>query len=262
MVGVMTEKLVYLEKDRHTGWLKINRPDRRNALNIDMWRAIPPLVARAEADPEIRVLILSSAVPDIFCAGADISEFNLFINDPRTRDDNRRAIRAACQALEDFTRPTIAMISGPCIGGGCILALCCDMRFGDDKSRYGITPAKLGLVYGLSDTRRLLDQVGPAAGRDLLFSARIIDGETALRIGLLNEIFPTESLTERTREYAALLLNNSPHSLREMKKVIKRVQSGVRNDDEKSEEIFLAAFESKDHKEGVNAFLNKHKPNY
>ncbi len=258
----MTEKLVYLEKDRHTGWLKINRPDRKNALNIDMWRAIPPLVARAGADPEIRVLILSSAVPDIFCAGADISEFNLFINDPRARDDNRRAIRAACEALEDLTKPTIAMINGPCIGGGCILALCCDMRFGDDKSRYGITPAKLGLVYGLSDTRRLLDQVGPAATRDLLFSARIIDGETALRIGLVNEIFPAESLTEQTREYADLLINNSPHSLYEISKIINRIQSGSRNDDDLSEEIFLNAFDGQDHKEGVDAFLNKRKPDY
>ncbi len=258
----MTEKFVYLEKNRHTGWLMINRPDRKNALNIDMWRAIPPLVARAEADPEIKVLILSSAVPDIFCAGADISEFNLFINDPRARDDNRRAIRAACQVLEDFTKPTIAMISGPCIGGGCILALCCDMRFGDDKSRYGITPAKLGLVYGLSDTRRLLDQVGPAAGRDLLFSARIIDGETALRIGLISELFPAESLTEQTRKYADLLIDNSPHSLREIRKIIKRIQSGSRNDDKLSEEVFLSAFDGQDHKEGVNAFLNKRKPDY
>ncbi len=258
----MTEQLIYLKKDRHIAWLALNRPDRKNAMNIDMWRAIPELVAQAENDPDIKVLILSSSVTDIFCAGADISEFDLFINDRDARDQNRRAIRAACAAIENFSLPSIAMITGACIGGGCILALSCDMRFGDVNSRYGITPAKLGLVYGLSDTRRLLDQVGPAATRDILFSARIIGSEKAREIGLVNEIFPVETLEQEVRDYVALLVQNSVHSLREIKKVIKRIQAGARDDDDSSEQVFMDAFDGVDHKEGIDAFLNKRKPDY
>lgn len=262
MVAAMTEQLIYLKKDQHIAWLTFNRPDRKNALNIQMWQTIPELITKAENDPDIKVLILRSAVPNIFCAGADISEFNLFINDTQARNQNRRAIRAACAALEDFTKPTIAMIAGACIGGGCILALSCDLRFGNSKSRYGITPAKLGLVYGLSDTRRLMDQVGPAATRDILFSGRIIGAEKALQIGLVNDIYPGETLEQEVRDYTALLLNNSPHSLCEIKKIIKRIQAGGRDDDDNSEDIFMAAFDGPDHREGVKAFLSKRKPDY
>ncbi|PCI32048.1 MAG: enoyl-CoA hydratase [Alphaproteobacteria bacterium] len=262
MVAPMNEQFIYLKKDHHIAWLTLNRPDRKNALNIDMWRAIPDLVQQAENDPEIRILILCSAVPKIFCAGADISEFDLFMKDRDARDQNRAAIRAACLALEGFTGPTIAMIAGACIGGGCILALSCDLRFGDEKSRYGITPAKLGLVYGLSDTRRLLDQVGPAATRDILFSARIIGADKALSMGLVNEIYPVGSLEQEVRDYSDILLANSPHSLWEIKKLIARIQGGVREDDIVSEDIFLDAFDGADHKEGVEAFLTKRKPSY
>ncbi len=258
----MTEQLIYLKKDHHIAWLTLNRPDRKNALNIDMWQAIPALVKEAEHDPDIKILILRSEVPNIFCAGADISEFDLFINDAEARDQNRLAIRAACGAIEGFTKPTIAMIAGACIGGGCILALSCDLRFGDEKSCYGITPAKLGLVYGLSDTRRLLDQVGPSATRDILFSARIIGADKALKMGLVNEIYPVATLEQQVKDYTVLLLNNSPHSLREIKKSINRIQTGVRDDDGQSEGVFLAAFDGPDHKEGVAAFLNKRKPDY
>ena len=262
MVAVMNEQLIYLKKDHHIAWLTLNRPDRKNALNIDMWRTIPGLIQQAENDPDIRVLILRSAVQNIFCAGADISEFDLFMKNRDARDQNRAAIRAACQALEGFTGPAIAMIAGACIGGGCILALSCDLRFGDDKSRYGITPAKLGLVYGLSDTRRLLDQVGPAATRDILFSARIIGAEKALAMGLINEIYPVDSLEQEVRDYSDLLLNNSPHSLREIKKMIARIQDGAQEDDAASEALFMDAFDGADHKEGVEAFLTKRKPVY
>lgn len=258
----MTKSLITLDKDGRVAWLTINRPERKNALNIDMWRAIPLLIRQAEQDPEIRILILRSASDSIFCAGADIGEFEAFMTDADKREANRRAIRTACRALEDFPGPTIAMVQGPCVGGGCILALCCDLRFGDEKSRYGITPAKLGLVYGLSDTRRLLDQVGPAAARDILFSARIIDARRAQAMGLVNDIFPPDRLEPEVRAYAGRLMQNSPHSLREIKKIIRRVEDGVREDDEQSEKIFIDAFDGADHREGVDAFLNKRKPDY
>ncbi|MCF8473866.1 MAG: enoyl-CoA hydratase/isomerase family protein [Emcibacter sp.] len=259
MTSSMTNDLIYLEKEQHIAWLTLNRPDRKNALNITMWQTIPSLVQEAENDPNIHILILRSAVENIFCAGADISEFNRFINDREARDQNRLAIRNACLALEKFSKPSLAMIAGACVGGGCILALCCDIRFGDTASRYGITPSKLGLVYGLSDTRRLMDQVGPAATKDILFSGRIIDADKALRVGLINDIFPPQKLKQETLRYAEILLNNSAFSLREIKKIIARVQTGVRDDDNLSEDIFMDAFDGQDHKKGVDLFLNKDK---
>lgn len=257
-----TPPAFFLEKDRQIAWLTLNRPARKNALNKEMWQAIPALVAEADADPEIRVVILRSAVAGIFCAGADISEFEEFITDETARDQNRQALRNACQALENCSKPTLAMIQGACVGGGCILALCCDMRFGDETSRYGITPAKLGLVYGLSDTRRLLDLVGPAAARDILFSARILSADKALQIGLINELYAAEELEREVRAYAEILCGNSPHSLKEIKKMITRIGAGVREDDDLSEKTFNEAFDGPDHKEGVRAFLSKRRPNY
>lgn len=258
----MTTPHICLDKNQNIAWLTLNRPAKKNALNMEMWQAIPDLIEQAENDPEIKMVILRSALDSIFCAGADISEFDLFMQDTDARDQNRRAIRGACQAIEECTKPTVAMIQGACVGGGCILALSCDIRFGNETSRYGITPAKLGLVYGLSDTRRLLDQVGPSAAKDILFSARLIGADKALTHGLINDIFPADKLEQEVRDYATLLINNSSFSLREIKKVIKRIQTGTREDDTASEKIFMEAFDGRDHHEGVDAFLNKRKPNY
>ena len=258
----MAQQPIYLIKEERIAWLYIDRPDKKNALNRDMWQMLAELVIQAEHDPEVKILILRSAAENIFCAGADIGEFDLFINDREARDQNRKSIRAACQTLEDCTKPTIAMINGACVGGGCILALCCDIRYGDSTSRYGITPAKLGLVYGLSDIRRLLDLVGSAQTSDILFSGRIISAGKALQIGLINDVFPTDELENRVRDYVHPLLNNSPHSLREIKQFIRRIEAGERHDDDHSEKIFMDAFDGADHREGVKAFLNKNKPNY
>jgi len=258
----MIKEFIYLEKDHHIAWLTLNRACKKNALNYEMWRAIPSLLEKAENDPHIKVLIIYSAVKNIFCAGADLSEFNLFITDEQARDKNSLAMQAASQAIEDFPKPTIAMISGPCMGGGCILALSCDLRFADKTSRFAIPPAKLGLVYSLADTRRLMDNVGPAAAKSLLYSAGVINADKALQIGLINEIFSEEEIEQETRDYAKLISNNSSHSLQEIKKVTRRIQSGIRDDDDLSRGIFKAAFDGQDHKEGVEAFLNKRKPSY
>lgn len=262
MGKIMTQPALYLEKKNNIAWITLNRPARKNALNLAMWQALPPLVAEAEADDEIRLLVLRSSTDGIFCAGADISEFDLFIKDEEKRTQNRVAMRDACNALEKFSRPSVALIDGDCVGGGCMLALSCDLRMSSPSSRFGITPAKLGLVYGLSDTRRLMDLVGPDMAKSLLFSARLITAEDAVRIGLISEIFPADRLQEEVMEFARLVEANSPHSLMEMKKIIGRIQDGVRYDDDQSEAIFDAAFTGDDHREGVEAFLAKRKAQF
>jgi len=256
----MPDLPLYLEKKKNIGWLILNRPGRKNALDMDMWQRIPSLLREAQGDEDIHLLVIKSSTKDIFCAGADISEFEHFIKDPDKRRQNTRALRAACKSLEEFPKPTMAMIEGDCVGGGCMLALCCDLRLSHNKARFGITPAKLGLVYGLSDTRRLVKLVGPSEAKSLLFSARLISAAHAHHIGLVNEIFPAEDLQNKILHMARLMSENSPHSLRQMKKMIRRVEEGAHEDDDLSEEIFDQAFNGPDHLEGINAFLNKRKP--
>ncbi|WP_321396467.1 enoyl-CoA hydratase/isomerase family protein [Emcibacter sp.] len=197
----MADAGIRLHKDNEIAWLVLNRPEKKNALDKSMWASIPSLVQEAVSNPGIKILIVRSENPGFFSAGADIGEFSLFMADRNARNDNRQAIKEACRALENCPLPTVAMIQGPCVGGGCILALTCDIRFGDEKSKYGITPAKLGLVYGLADTRRLVDLVGPSQAKQILFTAGIFSSHRALRIGLVNDIFPDDKLEEETEKW-------------------------------------------------------------
>jgi len=258
----MTSHTVTLDIENPIAYLTLNRVDKKNALNMTMWQEIERIAKDVEQNPDIHVLVIRSASDTVFCAGADISEFQIFMNDAEACEQNRKAIRAACDGIENLSIPTIAMIQGPCVGGGCALALCCDFRFGDDKSRYGITPAKLGIVYGLSDTRRLMDLVGPSEAKMVLFAANIFNADKALRIGLVNDIFPAEELAEEVGKFTRQLMSNSPHSLKNIKANVKRILSGDREDDELSETLFRESFTGKDHREGVDAFLNKRKPEF
>lgn len=150
-----------LEKHGPVTHLLIDRADKRNAFNIAMWRLLPDLLAQASADPECRVLVVKSAGGAAFCAGADIAELVANREDMTWHAQNQQAINRAQFELTRFRLPTVAMIEGDCIGGGCGLALACDMRIAAAGARFGITPAKLGIVYPLHDVKLLVDLVGP-----------------------------------------------------------------------------------------------------
>ncbi|MET7395240.1 enoyl-CoA hydratase-related protein [Dactylosporangium sp. NPDC005572] len=170
---------------RHDGpvaTIVITNPAKRNAMTADMWRALPPLLDGLRDDPAVKVVVLTGA-GGTFCAGADITEAA-----PLARDgDDSLAVRAE-RALADFPKPTIARIEGFCVGGGCQLAVACDLRFATEDSRFGVTPAKLGIVYPPSTTRRLAALVGPARAKLLLYTAELIDAPTALAFGLIDGI--------------------------------------------------------------------------
>lgn len=258
----MTGEPLYLEKDGPIAWLTLNRADKKNALTQAMWEAVPGLVAEADDDPEIKVVVLCSASPGVFSAGADIKEFEIISKDAGRREANRVAVREAQRRLARTEKPTIAMIEGACVGGGCGLALACDIRFATLGSRFGITPAKLGLIYSVHDTKQLVDLVGPAHAKSILFTGRLVAADEALRIGLVNDLYEDSEIRDRTDAFARQIADNSQWGVRGIKRIVRMILDGAVDDTPETEELFRQSFAGSDHQEGVAAFLARRKPDF
>jgi enoyl-CoA hydratase len=253
---------VYLEKNGAVATLYFNRPEKRNALTHEMWKAIPGLVKDAEEDANIKVLVLRGVDETSFAAGADISEFKTLRSTAAGAKIYNDATHEAERAVATFKKPTIALVQGYCIGGGCELAAACDFRFADTTARFGITPAKLGLVYGLDATKQLVDLVGPSNAKYILFSGNHLDVQKASSFGLVNEIYSTEEIVEKTYEFAETLCTRAQFTVRSMKYIINQVSAGVAEDTEETKRLRLVSFETEDYKEGVSAFMEKRKPEF
>lgn len=243
-----------LQKFGPVAHLIIDRATKRNAITQAMWDAFPTLIAEAMADDAVRVLILRAAQPGAFSAGADIAEFGAGARDPAWRAANQAAIARAQIDLTHAPKPVIAFIEGDCVGGGCGLALACDLRVATSAARFGITPAKLGLVYSLHDTKLLVDAVGAAQAKRILFTASLIEADEALRIGLIDLI------ADDPVELAGSIAAASPHTVRHAKAMIRRILNGQSADDAETSALFADAFTMPDFEEGVAAFLAKRKP--
>jgi len=183
--------------------LVLDRPDKRNAVTMAMWAAIEAEVSALAARPEVRVLLVRGS-GDHFCAGADISELT---NGPGA--EYRRINWAAEEALASFPGPTVAVIRGNCIGGGVSIATACDLRIATHGATFGVTPAKLGIVYPTNAIERLVRLVGPSATKHLMYTGEMIDADRALRIGLVDESHDEAALGDRAAELVAVLLARS-----------------------------------------------------
>ncbi|WP_320069218.1 enoyl-CoA hydratase/isomerase family protein [Micromonospora sp. RTGN7] len=192
----------------------IANPGRRNAMTPAMWRQLPVLLDRLEADTRVRALVLTGAA-GTFCAGADLGDLDELLE----AGDASIAV-AAEERLAAFGRPTIAAISGACVGGGCQLAVACDLRFAAADARFGVPPARLGLVYPAPTTRRLARLVGPSAAKHLLFTADLIDAERALRIGLVDEVLPPDELADRIAAVTATIADRSRLTVAAAKEIV------------------------------------------
>jgi len=234
--------------------LVIDRAAKRNAITQAMWERFPALIGEAMAEDRVRVLILRAAEPGAFCAGADIAELAAGARDPAWRAANQTAIAGAQIALARAAKPTIALIEGDCVGGGCGLAIACDLRVATSAARFGITPAKLGLVYSLHDTKLLVDLVGPAQAKRILFTAALIPAVEAHRIGLV------DLLNADATELAERIAATSAHTARETKAIVRRILDGQADDDAGTRALFADAFTLPDFAEGVSAFVAKRKP--
>lgn len=245
-----------LQSDGPVACLLIDRADKRNAFNQAMWEALPQLVEQAVADPALRVIILKSAEPGIFCAGADIGELMAHKDDASWRAANQAAINRAQHVLARAAKPVIAFVDGDCVGGGCGLALAADIRVATPRARFGITPAKLGLVYPLHDTKLLVDLVGPGQAKHILFTGALIDSAEALRIGLV------EHIADSADDLAATIAGNSSHSVGAIKAMVRTILDGQSDDDAGTLALFAEAFTLPDFLEGTTAFLEKRKANF
>lgn len=249
-----------LERDGAVARLVIDRAAKKNAFNQEMWEAFPVLLADAMADTATRVLILQSAAPGVFSAGADIAEFSTGARDPEWRAKNQAAIRRAQHELARAEKPTIALIEGVCVGGGCGLAIACDLRVAAPSARLGITPARLGLVYSLHDTKLLVDIVGPSQAKRILFTGKLIEGAEAGRIGLVDIV--SDDAAAEAEALAAAIAEASPHSVTSTKKIVRRILDGQAEDDAETLAQFNTAFDGEDFDEGVSAFLDKRKARF
>ena len=250
-----------LEKNGKIAHLIVDRPDKRNAFTQEMWELFPELLADAMGDDAIRVLTVNASKKNsAFSAGADIGEFAAGAKNPDWRAKNQAAIRKVQHDLASGTKPTIAVIDQDCIGGGCGIAIACDMRVAGPQSRFGITPARLGLVYSLHDTKLLVDLVGPSQAKRILFTGQLLSAEEAHDIGLVTIL--AEEPYEEAMAMAETMASVSSHSQKMSKAIIRRILDGQADDDAETAAQFDGAFEGADFKEGVSAFLEKRKAEF
>lgn len=251
-----------VEREGSVATVVLNRPDSHNAITLEMYKAIPTLFASLDTDESVKVIVVRGAGTKAFASGADISEFEEVRGNADSAKSYNQRVAAAERAIESVNKPTIALIHGYCIGGGCGLALSCDLRFGDDRTRMAITPAKLGLVYSLESTKRLVDLVGPARTKWILMSGQQIGAEQAQRLGLLDELSTVEDLDKITYDFAQLLTTRAQFSVRAAKSIVGRILSGQVEDDENTTELRNSSFDTEDYAEGVRAFLEKRTPRF
>lgn len=226
----------------------VRNPAKRNAMTTEMWRALPPLLDALAARREVHALVLTGE-GDTFCAGADISTLR------ESPDEAQGLAVLAEETLAAFPKPTLAAIRGHCVGGGAQLAAACDLRFAQEGSLFGVTPAKLGIVYPASSTRRLAALVGPATAKYLLFSGELIDTERALRTGLVDEVLPEGGLDKRVGEFTGVLAARSALTQASAKEFA---------DGRTDRDAYWAAQarDGGDTAEGVAAFLERRQPRF
>jgi enoyl-CoA hydratase/carnithine racemase len=240
-----------------------NRPALRNAISLAMWTEIARVTEGLAKDDSVRAIVYRGAGRDAFASGADISEFREHRKDTATSLRYNEQTGAAYRGIRECTKPTVAMIFGFCMGGAMAVAMACDLRFAAEGSKFGIPAAKLNIIYPPDSVGQLVDLVGPACAKDILFSARAVADREALAMGLIQRLLPADELETYTYEYLRRVSENAPLSVRGSKHTIQYYLEGM-TDERRSRlrDLTLEAFESEDYKEGTRAFLEKRAPRF
>lgn len=236
----------------------IDRPARRNAFTQAMWRTLTADMRELGADPSVRLVVFKSSTPGIFSAGADVNEYRESGGDIAWAVQSQQTVASALTAVAECGAPTIAAIDGPCFGGGAGIAVACDMRIATPPSTFAVTPAKLGMIYPHSDTTALVDLVGIATAKRILFTGSTFSADEALAMRFIDEV--ADDLDAAVASISASILAVSGTSVRLMKKAIGLIADGQRTADERTAALLQEALASPDFREGVAAFLERRPP--
>jgi len=250
-----------VERDGPIGRMVFDSPERRNAINGDMWRGIAVAMGDFDSDPEIRCIVLRGEGTVAFAAGADISEFEQRRASDAAIKQSDGLVDAAHHAVEDSQKPVIALIHGFCIGGGLEMALACDLRYAAASSKFAIPAARLGIGYGVHGTNRLVATVGHAAAREIMFTGRRFSAEEAFAMGLVNRVLPDAELDDHVQQIALTLAANAPLSVAASKTTIGALIE-AHGDFAKSRVLIERCMKSEDYIEGRRAFLEKRTPRF
>jgi enoyl-CoA hydratase/carnithine racemase len=243
-------------------WVTLNRADKRNAVTGAMWAEMPAVCNELAAHSELRAALIRGAGDEAFSAGADIAEMHANVADSVKMRAMQDATQAGQEAWFNLPLPTIAVIRGACVGGGCGLAIASDLRLATPDAYFAITPAKLGLAYSLSDTRRLVDLVGPARAKEILYTASQFSAGEALAMGLVNRIVPADQIDDAAEALALEIAANAPNSLRIAKRLINGIARGERLETPASIALFNDSFRTPEFLEGAAAFQQKRRPKF
>jgi len=260
---VLETTKILAEVSEGIGWLTFNQPERRNAISLEMWQGIGDAMEMMEADADVRVVIMKGAGGKAFASGADISEFDQRRANAAQRHEYAQISVRGSQWLARFSKPLIAMIDGYCIGGGLAIALNADIRFATPGSRLGIPAARLGLGYEYPGLAALARLVGPSTARDMLFSARLLEADEALRVGLVNFIVSQESILKDVLVYAERIASNAPLTVKAAKAAVNAYEKYSQIEAASAiADLVDACFDSEDYKEGRRAFAEKRAPEF
>jgi len=254
---------ILVEQDGAIATVVFNRPKMRNAISLAMWSSLAVTTERLSKDDSVRAIVYRGAGREAFASGADISEFQENRKDTRTALAYGRETDAAYTAIRVCPKPTVAMIFGFCMGGAMAIAMACDLRFAAEGAKFGIPAAKLSIIYGLDAVHQLVDLVGPAYAKDILYSARTVDAREALRIGFIQRLLPAAELEGATYDYLRTVAANAPLSVRGTKAQVRAIFEGITEAHrEELRALSVETFGSEDYREGTRAILEKRPPRF
>lgn len=259
----MSEGRLVVEKRGAVGWLVFDQPAKRNAINGAMWRAIPQAMARFDADPEVRCIAFRGAGSEAFAAGADISEFEKHRAERSSVGAYDDLLDRVLHSIQDSLKPSVAMIYGYCMGGGLEIALACDLRYCGRSAQFGIPAARLGLAYNVEGHKRLLETVGHARAREIMFLGRRYSAEDAAAMGLVHRAVEDGELERHVDEVIRTLCENAPLAIANSKTILEEyVKAAGSPDMLRMRAAIERCATSADYVEGRRAFMDKRKPKF
>ena len=261
--GSLSESIL-VDRQSPIATVTLNRPDQRNAISFAMWGELSQALVRLDSDRDVRAVVITGAGEDAFSAGADIADFEEYRSDSGKGRIYNDAVNGLLESLNEMATPTISMIRGFAVGGGCELAIATDLRLAAEGSRFGIPVARLGISIGHHEMKGLINLVGKGNALYILMSGRLIDATEAKEMGLVNQVLPPEKLVDATYRLAEDIACLAPLSHRVNKETLNQVIAKPSLNDLTQDEadLPLTQFDTKDYHEGYRAFLEKRRPQF